>query len=90
MVIFLYNLYIFGIHLLTMSYLKPCYNKLCYKEINVYLVSKRYYDCAANINTNTNWWLQHDNSNIILLAHLNNVQEELLVKVLGPLLFPNS
>ena len=37
MVIFQYNLYIFGIHLWTVLYPKPCYNEPCYKEIVVYL-----------------------------------------------------
>ena len=36
MVIFQYNLYIFGIHLWTMLYPKPCYNEPCYKEVVVY------------------------------------------------------
>ena len=36
MVIFQYNLYIFGIHLRTMLYPKLCYNELCYKEVEVY------------------------------------------------------
>ena len=36
MVIFQYNLYIFGIHLWTVLYPKPCYNELCYKEVVVY------------------------------------------------------
>ena len=35
MVIFLYNLYIFGIHLRTVFYPKLCYNELCYKEVVV-------------------------------------------------------
>ena len=39
MVIFLYNLYIFGINLWTMLYPKPCYNEPCYKEVNVYFVN---------------------------------------------------
>ena len=30
MVIFLYNLYILGIHILTVLYAKPCYNEQCY------------------------------------------------------------
>ena len=34
---FQYNLYIFGIHLWTVLYPKPCYNKLCYKEVVVYV-----------------------------------------------------
>ena len=38
MVIFQYNLYIFGIHLWTVLYLKPCYNEPCYKEVEVYYV----------------------------------------------------
>ena len=37
MVIFLYNLYIFGIHLKTVLYPKSCYNEQCYKEVCVYL-----------------------------------------------------
>ena len=36
MVIFQYNLYIFGIHLWTMLYPKPCYKEPCYKEVEVY------------------------------------------------------
>ena len=36
MVIFQYNLYIFGIHLGTVLYPKQCYNELCYKEVVVY------------------------------------------------------
>ena len=36
MVIFQYNLYIFGIHLRTVLFPKPCYNKPCYKEAEVY------------------------------------------------------
>ena len=36
MVIFQYNLYIFGIRLWTMLYPKPCYNEPCYKEFVVY------------------------------------------------------
>ena len=37
MVIFLYNLYIFGIYLWTVLYPKLCCNEPCYKEINVYI-----------------------------------------------------
>ena len=37
MVIFQYNLYIFGIHLWTVLYTKPCYNEPCYKEVVVYI-----------------------------------------------------
>ena len=37
MVIFQYNVYIFGIHLWTVLYPKLYYNELCYKEV-VYLV----------------------------------------------------
>ena len=36
MVIFQYNLYIFGIRLWIVLYQKPCYNELCYKEVEVY------------------------------------------------------
>ena len=39
MVIFLYNLYILGIHLWTLLYHKLCYNEPCYKEVNVYYFS---------------------------------------------------
>ena len=37
MVIFLYSLYIFGIHLKTVLYPKLCYNEQCYKEVVVYV-----------------------------------------------------
>ena len=37
MVIFQYNLYIFGIHLWTVLYTKPFYNEPCYKEVMVYM-----------------------------------------------------
>ena len=40
MVIFQYNLYIFGIHLWTVLYPKPCYNKSCYKEVEVWTVGQ--------------------------------------------------
>ena len=40
MVIFQYNLYIFGIHLRTVLYSKPCYNEPCYKEVEVYSAAK--------------------------------------------------
>ena len=40
MVIFQYNLYIFGIHLWTVLYPKPCYNEPCYKEVVVYIFYK--------------------------------------------------
>ena len=36
MVIFKYNLCIFGIHPRTVLYPKPCYNEPCYKEVVVY------------------------------------------------------
>ena len=38
MVIFQYNLYIFGIHLWTMLYPKLYYKEQCYKEVVVYLL----------------------------------------------------
>ena len=38
MVIFQYNLYIFGIHLSTVLYPNSCYNEQCYKEVEVYVV----------------------------------------------------
>ena len=37
MVIFQFNLYIFGIHLRILLYPKPCYNEPCYKEVVVYV-----------------------------------------------------
>ena len=37
MVIFQYNLYIFGIHLRIVLYPKPCYNQPCYKKVEVYI-----------------------------------------------------
>ena len=37
MVIFQYNLYIFGIHLWTVLYPKPCDNEPYYTEVEVYL-----------------------------------------------------
>ena len=37
MVIFQYNLYIFGIHLWTVLYPKPYYNEPCYKVVVVYI-----------------------------------------------------
>ena len=48
MVIFQYNLYIFGIHLWTVLYPKPCYNEPYYKEVvyseaNVFLFIYYYY-----------------------------------------------
>ena len=39
MVIFQYNPYIFGIHLRTVLYPKPCYNEPCYKEVEEYIVA---------------------------------------------------
>ena len=36
MIIFQYNLYMFGIHLWTVLYPKLCYNEPCYKEVVVY------------------------------------------------------
>ena len=41
MVIFQYNLYIFGIHLRTVLYPNPCYNEPCYKEVVVYITHSR-------------------------------------------------
>ena len=41
MVIFQYNLYIFGIRLWTVLYPKPCYNEPCYKEVVVYFEKKK-------------------------------------------------
>ena len=47
MVIFQYNLYIFGIHLWTVIYPKPCYKEQCYKEVVAYIV-KLYIQCLAS------------------------------------------
>ena len=47
MVIFQYNLYIFGIHLWTVLYPKPCYNEPCYKEVVV--LSIRLHVCPAKL-----------------------------------------
>ena len=44
MVIFQYNLYIFGIRLLTVLYPKPRYNEPCYKEVVVYV--EHFYNLA--------------------------------------------
>ena len=41
MVIFQYNLYIFGIHLWTVLYPKRFYNEPCYKEVELYLTLSR-------------------------------------------------
>ena len=43
MVIFQYNLYIFGIHLWNLLYPKPCYNEPCYKEVEVYNFKNIFY-----------------------------------------------
>ena len=40
MLIFQYNLYIFGIHIWTLLYPKLCYNELCYKEVVVYVAEE--------------------------------------------------
>ena len=48
MVIFQYNLYIFGIHFWTVLYPKPCYNEPCYKEVEVYVENK--VQCGKNNN----------------------------------------
>ena len=39
MVIFQYNLYIFGIHLWTVLYPIPYYSEPCYKEFVVYMTA---------------------------------------------------
>ena len=51
MVIFQYNLYIFGIHLWTVLYPKLCYNEPCYTEAEVYIEG---------------WAQDYSNSNIFL------------------------
>ena len=43
MVIFLYNLYIFGVHLWAVLYPKPCYNKLCYNTAYWSTISSIYF-----------------------------------------------
>ena len=50
MVIFQYNLYIFGIHLWTVLYTKLCYKESCYKEVVVYISNKRMKIIAARYN----------------------------------------
>ena len=44
MVIFQYNLYIFGIHLWTVLYPNLCYNEPCYKEVVVFCIYLMYSD----------------------------------------------
>ena len=51
MVIFQYNLYIFGIHLWTVLYPKPCYNEPCYKEVEVYHIYPKFWDGQAWANS---------------------------------------
>ena len=57
MVIFQYNLYIFGIHLWTVLYPKPCYNELCYKEVVVYYLKQWLHDIRC-VNITCQWILQ--------------------------------
>ena len=47
MVIFLYNLYIFWIHLPTVLYPKSCKNKPCYNEVVVYKAFKKIFGCRV-------------------------------------------
>ena len=49
MVIFQYNLYIFGIHLWTVLYPKLCYNKSCYKEVVVYFHTVMFLQKAGSV-----------------------------------------
>ena len=42
MVIFQYNLFIFGIYLWTLLYPNSCYNEPCYKEVVVYIKYHNY------------------------------------------------
>ena len=53
MVIFQYNLYIFGIHLRTVLYSKPRYNEPCYNEVEVYIESsvKEKYEKKIDVTT---------------------------------------
>ena len=53
MVIFQYNLYIFGIHFWTVLYPKSCYNESCYKEVEVYLNKPTPYHIYSKIWTST-------------------------------------
>ena len=53
MVIFQYNLYIFGIQLWTVLHSKPCYNEPCNKEVVVYL--------ELFLNPNLNWQMPLSN-----------------------------
>ena len=57
MVIFQYNLYIFGIHLWTMLYPKPYCNELCYKEVVVY----------TNWNINSKIYLYYKTFSVIIV-----------------------
>ena len=46
MVIFQYNLYIFGIHLSVNRVIsEPCYNEPCYKEVVVYILFQHEQHC---------------------------------------------
>ena len=47
MVIFLFNLYIYGIHLKTVLYPEQCYNKQCYKEVHVYIYNVSWLECCS-------------------------------------------
>ena len=49
MVIFQYNLYIFGIHLWTVLYPKPCFNEPFYKEVVVYYAFQYPLDFGADV-----------------------------------------
>ena len=60
MVIFQYNLYIFGINLWTVLYPKLCYNEPWYKEVEVYvlkylLIKRAWSDC---VNAQSPVWLR--------------------------------
>ena len=69
MVIFQYILYIFGIHLWTVLYPKPCYNEPCYKEGEVYIC---FLYCYCNQLFPRNWITSLSTYDIISLKKKKN------------------
>ena len=53
MVIFLSNLYIFGIHLYIVLYPKLCFNEQCYKEVCVWTFDDFQLDFVSRLNKNS-------------------------------------
>ena len=70
-VIFQYNLYIFGIHLWTVLYPKPCNNKPCYKEVVVYVPSVKSWVTTQNL---IGYWEKI--TNIIFSTHMQQLQSD--------------